>query len=238
MTDIHAFFVWACKRDKKLEMPEFPKIGFELEFRNTIGPVDQQAILDELFRISYDLNPKIWIGVKWLMTYISIRPGEMINIKEGDFDYNLGVVLIKDPKEKGSKTVPFLQEDLDIASSFPRALPHLYFFRHGRSKGVKDKTRHKFGKDYLYYWWKRACRNLGIEGIDLYGGTRHSTARAMRLIHSPEQIKKATMHKTSKAFNRYFQIELEDVRELYDTGTIRGQHKAPTGKAKVLKLKK
>ena len=64
MTDIHAFFVWACKRDKKLEMPEFPKIGFELEFRNTIGPVDQQAILDELFRISYDLNPKIWIGVK------------------------------------------------------------------------------------------------------------------------------------------------------------------------------
>ena len=238
MSTLHGFFVWVRKREKGFEMPEFPQVEFELGWRNTIGPAVQQQILDELYRISFDLNPKIYIGVKWLMTYISIRPGEMINIKEGDFDLNLGVVLIKDPKEKGSKTVPMLQEDIDIVRGFPKALPHLYFFRHGRSKGVNDKTRHKFGKDYLYYWWKRACKNLGIEDVDLYGGTRHSTAKAMRLIHSPEQIRRATMHKTNKAFDRYFQIELEDVRSLYDMGTIRGQKKAPTSGAKVLKLKK
>jgi hypothetical protein len=32
---------------------------------------------------------------------------------------------------------------------------------------------------------------------------------------SPEQIKRATMHTTNKAFERYFQIELDDVRQVY-----------------------
>ena len=78
----------------------------------------------------------------------------------------------------------------------------------------------------------------GIKDVDLYGRTRHSTAKAMRLIHSPEQIKRATMHKTNNAFDRYFQIELEDFQGLYDMGTIRGQKKAPTSGYKILKLNK
>lgn len=51
--------------------------------------------------------------------------------------------------------------------------------------------------------------------MDLYGGTRHSSARALREFHSPEEIKRATMHTTNKAFERYFQIEIEDVRKIY-----------------------
>jgi hypothetical protein len=47
--------------------------------------------------------------------------------------------------------------------------------------------------------------------VDLYSGTEHSSATALRKFRSPEQIKKATMHTTNKAFERYFQIELEDV---------------------------
>jgi hypothetical protein len=56
------------------------------------------------------------------------------------------------------------------------------------------------------------------------------------MIDSPEKIKKATMHKTNQAFDRYFQIELEAVRELYNMGTITGQKKAPSSGAKALKL--
>ena len=40
------------------------------------------------------------------------------------------------------------------------------------------QTGDQFGKDYFYKWWKKACTNLGIDGVDLYGGTRHSTATA------------------------------------------------------------
>jgi integrase len=236
LSSIHSFFVWVCKR-AKIFMPEFPKVSFKLGWRNIVSPQEQDAILEEVHRISYRINPKVWIGIKWLMTYISIRPGELVAIKEGDFDFNLDAVLIKDPKEPKAKTVPLRHEDADIVKSFPKAMPHLYFFRH--VAGVSGvKAGEPFGGKYLYKWWKKACSNLGIKDVDLYGGTRHSTARAMRLIHSPEQIKRATMHSTNKAFERYFQIELEDVRELYDMGTIRGQHLSPNKDPKVLNFKK
>jgi hypothetical protein len=32
-----------------------------------------------------------------------------------------------------------------------------------------------FGNKYLYKGWIKACENLGVEGLDLYGGTRHTT---------------------------------------------------------------
>ncbi|RLB15909.1 MAG: hypothetical protein DRG82_10445, partial [Deltaproteobacteria bacterium] len=145
---------------------------------------------------------------------IGIRPAELLNIKEGDFDLSLGVVFIPHPKEKRPKTVPLLEEDVELVRSFPRSFPELYFFRHISSmSGVKPGQR--FGKKYFYKWWKRACHNLGVQGVDLYGGTRHSSARALRKFRSHEEIKRATMHSTNKAFERYFQIELEDIKTIY-----------------------
>ena len=90
----------------------------------------------------------------------------------------------------------------------------IYFFRH--VSGVSGVTAgQRFGEKYLYKWWKKACKNLGVDSVDLYGGTRHSSARALREFCSPEEIKRATMHTTNKAFERYFQIELDDVRGVY-----------------------
>ena len=214
---LHGFWVWLRKRRilTLAQIPEFPEVQFELSWRKTIDKETQQAIIDEVQRISYHINARMWIGIKWLSTYISIRPGELLAIKEGDFDLGLGVVIIPHPKEKKAKTVPLVEEDIELLRSLPRGLPDLYFFRHlGGLQGVKAGQR--FGEKYLYKWWKRACDNLGIEGVDLYGGTRHSSARALREFCSPEEIRRATMHSTNKAFERYFQIEIEDVRRVYE----------------------
>jgi integrase len=214
-TTLHSFWTWLKKRRilKLDQMPEFPEIKFELKWRNTVDKETQAAILEEIKRITYHINPKIWIAAKWLSTYIMVRPIEFMNVQEEDFDLSLGIVNIRHNKEQKSKIVPLLKEDIEIVKSFPRALPHVYFFRHGHRKGVAPKVQ-RFGKDYIYKWWKLACKNLGIDNVDLYGGTRHSSARALREFNSPEQIKKATMHSTNKAFERYFQIELEDVRNI------------------------
>lgn len=214
---LHSFWVWLRKRRilTLAQMPEFPEISYVLRWRSTVEKEIQDTILDEVHRLTYHINPKIWIGIKWLATYISIRPVELINIREEDFDLNLGVVNIRYNKEKKPKIVPLLDEDIELVRSFPQALPHIYFFRHGRRKGVHESKRRRFGKDYLYKWWKTACRNLGVEGVDLYGGTRHSSARALREYFSPEQIKKASMHSTNAAFERYFKLELEDVKDIY-----------------------
>ena len=65
--------------------------------------------------------------------------------------------------------------------------PRSYFFRHETGKGGV-KNGQKYGEKFFYKRWKKACENLGIEGIDLYGGTR-----ALREHFSPEQIKQGTI---------------------------------------------
>jgi integrase len=231
-TTLHSFWVWLRKRKilNLAQIPEFPEVKFELKWRKVVDKETQEAILNEVHRISYHINPRIWIGIKWLTTYIAIRPIELLNIKEEDFDLGLGVVNIRYNKEKKPKIVPLLDEDIELVKSFPRALPHLYFFRHAKRKGVKICKAGRFGKDYFYKWWKTACSNLGIEGVDLYGGTRHSSARSLREFCSPEQIKKATMHSTNAAFERYFRVELDDVKMIYQ------KTRRKEGRGQVIKL--
>jgi len=126
-----------------------------------------------------------------------------------------------------------------LLSLFPKNLPHLYFFRHSSGlSGVKAGQR--FGDKYFYKWWKRACKSLGIEGVDLYGGTRHSSVIALRQFATPEQIKRATMHSTNKAFERYFRIESDEVREVYELtqgGPPVGHQNGGPNSSKLLKLK-
>lgn len=213
---LHSFWSWLHKRRilTLAQLPEFPEVKFELSWRNVVDKETQQKIIDEVYKISHGVNIKIWLGIKWLSTYISIRPSELLNIKEGDFDLRMGIVVIPHPKEKKAKSVPLLAEDVELLRAMPRGIPNLFFFRHPSGlSGVRAGQR--FGQKYLYKWWKKACGNLGIEDVDLYGGTRHSSARALREFCSPEEIRLATMHSTNKAFERYFQIELEDVRRIY-----------------------
>ena len=56
----------------------------------------------------------------------------------------------------------------------------------------------------------------------IFSHTRHSSAIALR--RTPEEIKRATMHSTNKAFERYFRMESDDLRDIYsDTTKNRGQ---------------
>ena len=234
---LHHFWVWLRKRQvlRLDQIPEFPDVGFELGWRKLVDKATQQKITDEVYRLAKPVNIKIWIGIKWLCTYISIRPKELLNIKEDDFNLDLGVVIIRQPKEKKPKVVPLLDEDVELLKSFPRGLPHLYFFRH--RSGLKGaKAGEPFGSRILYKYWKKACDNLGIEGVDLYGGTKHSSATALRMYRTPEQIKRATMHATNKAFDRYFRIELEDLREVY-ADTKMTPKRTTSKKGKVIDLK-
>jgi hypothetical protein len=45
--------------------------------------------------------------------------------------------------------------------------------------------------------------------------------RALRAYRTPEEIRRATMHTTNKAFERYYSIEADDLRDIYsDTGKV------------------
>lgn len=242
---LHSFWSWLRRRRvlTMTEMPEFPEMTFELGFRKTLDKGKQEAVIEEVRRLTEGINPKIWLGIRWLSTYISIRPGELLMVKEGDLDLEQGYLIIRHPKEKRPKLVSPLPEDVEAIRSLPTpGLPHIPFFRH--EGGVSGcKAGQPFGEKYLYKWWKRACANLGIEGVDLYGGTRQSSAMALREFRTPEEIKRATTHFTNKAFERYFRMEGDDLRAIYGetrprkSGKEMAKKNKPPEKAKILKLR-
>ncbi|HOD34416.1 MAG TPA: site-specific integrase [Syntrophales bacterium] len=232
---LHAFFVWLKRRRIISEVPELPAVTFQMGFRKTVDRETQMAILEEIRRLTMNTNPKIHLAIKMLSTYISIRPGELIRVKEEHLDLKNRILFIPDPKEKRPKYIPLLDEDVEAIRSFTRGMPNMPFFRHtGSTRGTPEN--HPFSKNILYGWWKRACKKLGVEGVDLYGGTKHSTARAMRFQFSPEQIKRASMHSTNAAFDRYFTMELDDIRAIY-AGTPLAPKSATSEKGKLLKFK-
>ena len=77
--------------------------------------------------------------------------------------------------------------------------------------------------------------------MDMYGGTRHSTASALASVLDPSEIKThGTQHSTNKAFERYFQRKASD--SLKVSKAVTGlQHtynqKQGSKKGKLLKLK-
>ena len=96
----------------------------------------------------------------------------------------------------------------------PRSFPEMYFFRHIKGNGAAGPGQ-QFGHDYLCHKWRLACINLGIKGVSLYSGTRHTSAVAMRGKHSPESIKRGMGTKSNKAFERYLQVTGDGLRALY-----------------------
>jgi len=242
---IHDFFTWLRKRRiiTLQQFPEFPDTPFELGYRNITDIETQQTILQEVHSLTHHINPKIWLGIKWLCTYIALRPNEMIHVKEEDILTDQGLLFIRNPKEKsgrGPKLIFLNDDDLDILNQMPKGLPHLYFFRH--PPGIQGcKPGQRFGEKYLYKKFKKACDSLGIEGLDLYGATRHTTASALGEVLTPEQIRQGSMHSTNKAFERYFQPDARNAKKVYRTAQDLQQTyniKSNRKSSNILKLKK
>ena len=214
LSTIHSLYVWMKKRREIPELPDFPEVVFELGYRRTVDKETQQRIIMEVARICP--NRKVYLGIKWLSTYISIRPGELIKILEGNIDTANGYLYIPATDSKTEyKAIPLIPEDVEILKSIPGTFPATPFFRHiGGIKGCAEGS--PFGIKYFYKWWVKACENLKIEGVDLYGGTRHSSVRALRKYRSPEEIKRAAMSETNKAFERYMGKDTDDdLRSVY-----------------------
>jgi integrase len=212
---------WAFDMGDLTAKPKWPPFDFSLEHdmerRKTVNKETQARILHELYLSEWEIRPRLYLGVRFLATYINIRPKELLEVTEGDYNRQEGYIVIRDHKtSRRPKIVRLTQQDISLLGELPRGMSHLPLFRHDvPCGGIKAGVG--FGQAAFYRAWKRACGKLGIEGVDLYGGTRHSSAIALYKDAgvSPEEIKKATGHKTSVAFTRYFKLDLDDVLEIH-----------------------
>ncbi|MCP4141927.1 MAG: hypothetical protein GY755_16905, partial [Chloroflexi bacterium] len=132
-------------------------------------------------------------------------------IKEKDIDLNHGVLTIYYPTKSKNKikTVRLLDHHIDGFKELKKdfsALPQVSFFRHhGGIKSVKPNQ--VFGQKYFKKWWDKACHELGVIGLDLYGGTRHTTTTEIARQAGSDNARKASAHETNKAFDRYCQFQ-------------------------------
>lgn len=204
---LKSFYTWLEYEEIVDRSPRFPKIKYRLGSRKTVNKESQSAIIDEIRQLTGQPAPKAWVAIKWLSTYVCLRPGDIARIRECDVDRRNRVVYIRNPKASEPYEVPLTPADVELLNSIPAGDPEQPFFRHNSGQ--------PFGPTFLYDTWKRACKNLGIEGVDLYGGTRHSSVRALRHTHTPEQIKWATLHRTNAAFERYFSVDSEYLTNVY-----------------------
>jgi integrase len=218
-TNLRAFWNWLLAREEISieQMPKMPVVKYELGWRKTIDQETQDAIVDEVHR-SCGGNKRIWLGIRWLCTYISIRPAELPGILEEDIDLDRGILVIRDHQTRryrGPELVPLLDTDMELMRSLPRGFPQLPFFRMDVASGSRPAGS-PFGQKMFRKWWDRACKNLGIVGVDLYGGARHSTHQVLRQCgKNPEEIQRLSMHSTSKAGMRYLEVQLDELRSGY-----------------------
>jgi len=209
---INHFFDWMVDRED-IKKPKIPKVKFELGWRKITDLDTQDKVLAEVYRIAP--QPKIAFGVEMLATYTSLRPDDLRRITEGDI--NGDIIRITRPtklknKVKIIRLIPEHVERVAMLRKGATALPHVPFFRHHNQSGVKDGS--PYGKDLFYKWWKNACSNIGIEGLDLYGGTRHTTTTAIAEMTDEATAKQASGHVTNKAFDRYCQADNKAALEM------------------------
>lgn len=236
---LHSFFTWVCRRER-IPMPYIPHINFELGWREYVGIDEQLAILDELWRISKH-NPRIWLGIH-ILSHNPIRPGELIKVREGDVFFEQQVIMIRYPKEAGRKSGKWAwlwEEEIEVLQALPKALPDVPLFRH--VSGVSGvKAGEQFGPTQFNRWWKRACRNLGIEKkVSVYAGTKHTQMTAAKGKLSPEQIQRGgSEHATSKAMGRYILANSDDHVMYQEAMKELRKEAAEKKKAKVIKIDK
>ena len=218
---LHRFWVWVKRRERrrnpKFEIPEFPVIDFELRWRKIVDKETQLLILEEVKKITADIIPRVYIACLWLITYSHVRGIEIINIKEKDIDLRMGRIPIYRNKEKKPKKIDLIQEDIDYLKSQPLSFPELYFFRHlNKIPGLPySKVGKQFGEALLGSWWNKACKNLEVEGVPLYPGTRHSTLSDIADKYGEEAAQEQSEHTTSKAFKKYIAGNKESKKHFY-----------------------
>lgn len=222
---LHNFWAWCLENEiiTMAEMPHIKKVAFKMGWRKVTTWERQEEVIAKVKEISYAINPKIWLGIDMLATYAELRPFDLLKIREGDYDR--GFVTIFDPskseriEDRGWLTIRLHDDHVqaweEIRAMFPTLNEEMPFFRHHKGMGgVRPGAA--FGDKFLLKYWNKACKEIGLEGVGLYGGTRHTTVTETTKLLGPKASKKASGHRTNKAFDRYSQAVTDGAFEVVD----------------------
>lgn len=228
------FWKWCLARGNIItlaEMPIFPKIEFDLGYRKITDWETQSKVLEKL---AENPNPKVWFACELLRTYTALRPEDLRRVSEGSLN-EADFLTVTNPTKlknrfKRIKLVPdHAEEWRRLRREYP-AHPDMPFFRHTSGKGGIQADE-IFGKDFLRKQWTKAAEAVGLFGVSLYPGTKHTTATETAQLYGKQSALDAS-GLTNKAFERYCQVEEEGAFE-----TVTAIHKKMDGQVVRLRRK-
>lgn len=210
---LHDFWQFLLRRGviNLAQMPIFPRIEYELAYRNYTDWETQCQIVDKVRELMDQINPKVAFGIEMLATYTALRPDDLRRVTEADIDVSSGVMVIRYPtKRKGQvKAIRLIDGHVETFLKLKEQYPGIgeapFFRHHGNLPGCS--AGEVFGPAYFRKAWNKACDALGIRNLDLYGGTRHTTTTELSRNYSSDIARKASGHETNKAFDRYCQVQ-------------------------------
>lgn len=206
LSQLHDFWMWALEREviTLAEMPAFKKLNCDLGYRKITTWEIQEKVLDQIHKNTFHFNPKVWLAVDMLATYVEIRPDDIRRLRECDYA-NGYIELLRPTKKKGKKKIIRLCEDhVQLWESLMDDIPsETKFFRHAKTMRNKPAGT-PFGINYLHDVWDAAAKEVGLVGVPLYPGTKHTTATETTKLVGRKKSQEAS-GLTSKAFDRYNQ---------------------------------
>lgn len=228
-SQLNDFFKWVLKRGviTLAQMPVIPDIDYELGRRKITDLETQALVLNTVKEISAHVNEKIWLGCDMLATYTALRPDDLRRVYEDSLD-DTGFLTIHNPTKKKNKfkVIRLLEKHVvewrRLHEKYP-GHPNMPYFRHKpNARGCSPNSI--FGPVMFHKWWKRACEKVGLEGVSLYPGTKHTLATATAKALGTDRALEAS-GLTNKAFERYCQVENYGVFE-----TVKAMHELRTRK--------
>lgn len=238
MAQLRNFWNWCLRRGNIItlaEMPNFPEVPYELGRRKITDWETQELVLEKVRELTAELDPKIAFAIDMLATYTALRPDDLRRVTESSLDES-GWLIIHNPTKRKNKfkTIRLLERHVEtwraLQFQFP-ALPDVPFFRHAKGQhGIKAGSL--YGDRYLWKWWMRACDEVGLEGVPLYPGTKHTTATETAKLLGKDDARKAS-GLTNKAFDRYC-----DVQDSGAFDVVTAAERARKKKAEVLPFKR
>lgn len=229
MAGLHSFLVWVANDVLTgFTPPQFPWPEVD-EHRPTILSQDMQWKLLMVI-------PEAKAGIFYFLAQTAARPsearvlrvkdwaGDEIEVSRAAKDRNTDGV-IRGLKSRNTKTLPVhewpLRDWLDQYVSKERQLSDpdgpLFVNPDGRGEGWWSETA-------MRRTWAAACAKVGVTGVSLYEGTKHSTATHLKALGADDRLLAQLMgHRDSRSVEKYAKLDSSAIRAGLDRLTRRGR---------------
>ena len=210
MSTLHKILAAAHQDELITEIPSFPKY-------NVPDPNWKWTSVEIQEKIFEHLDPEAIFPIYFLVSH-GCRPGEARALTWADLDLQNDTITIckavsdgkiRHTKSRRARVIPMDNTWKEMLLQQPRPLnPNTHVFLH-KGKPLSDS--------WLTRKWNSACKMGGVDGLNLYSGSRHSFAS--QLVNQGASlaiIGRFLGHSTPTMTRRYAHLDMEPLRQVQE----------------------